>query len=198
MTADVELLPCPFCGGTNVGEDWVTTYSVDSSYAVFGCRDCGARYEDGGPSEWNRRYTAARDAEIDALRTRLEDTVRDSTNEIEALRAEVERLKRVEFGWDEWLEKTEWVQRTCKPKELGRHRADVLRLRIEQAEARADRLVETLQEARDRMLGQVKWVACDCGCERDKPADAVSVAWLRASALLCNNKNRSNLEQCEQ
>src|SRR5690606_1202989 len=30
-------------------------------------------------------------AEIDALRTRLEDTVRDSTNKIEALRAEVER-----------------------------------------------------------------------------------------------------------
>lgn len=33
--------------------------------------------------------TAEKDAEIDALRTRLEDTVRDSTNKIEALRAEV-------------------------------------------------------------------------------------------------------------
>ena len=71
MTADVELLPCPFCGGTNVGEDWVTTYSVDSSYAVFGCRDCGARYEDGGPNEWNRRYTAAKDAEIEALKAEV-------------------------------------------------------------------------------------------------------------------------------
>lgn len=41
------------------------------------------------------RAIAAKDAEIDALRTRLEDTVRDSTNKIEALRAEVAEWKRV-------------------------------------------------------------------------------------------------------
>lgn len=43
--------------------------------------------------EYARANMAPLQAEIDALRTRLEDTVRDSTNEIEALRAEVERLK---------------------------------------------------------------------------------------------------------
>lgn len=37
--------------------------------------------------------TAEKDAEIDALRTRLEDTVRDSTNKIETLRAEMEVWK---------------------------------------------------------------------------------------------------------
>lgn len=37
---------------------------------------------------------AALQAEIDALRTRLEDTVRDSTNEIERLRAETKRLEK--------------------------------------------------------------------------------------------------------
>ena len=49
---------------------------------------------------------------------------------------------------------------------------------------RAERLAGALRDAKEKMLAQVKWVACDCGCEREKPADAVSVAWLRASALL--------------
>ena len=65
-----------------------------------------------------------------------------------------------------------------------RTRADAMAGEAINHEARAERLTETLREARCRMLGQVKWVACDCGCERDKPADAVSVAWLRASDLL--------------
>ena len=32
-----------------------------------------------------------------------------------------------------WLDKTEWVQETVKPHELGMHRADVLKQRIEKA-----------------------------------------------------------------
>jgi hypothetical protein len=32
-----------------------------------------------------------------------------------------------------WLDKTEWVQETVKPHELGMHRADVLKQRIENA-----------------------------------------------------------------
>ena len=32
-----------------------------------------------------------------------------------------------------WLDKTEWVQKTVKPHELGMHRADVLKQRIEEA-----------------------------------------------------------------
>lgn len=31
----------------------------------------------------------------------------------------------------EWLDKTEWVQKTCENHELGMHRADVLKQRIE-------------------------------------------------------------------
>lgn len=30
MTSNIELLPCPFCGRTDIGDDHVTTYSVDS------------------------------------------------------------------------------------------------------------------------------------------------------------------------
>ena len=65
-----------------------------------------------------------------------------------------------------------------------RTRADAMAGEAIKHEARAEWLAETLRESRGRMLGQVKWVACDCGCGRDKPADAVSVAWLRASDLL--------------
>ena len=38
-------------------------------------------------------------------------------------------------AYDEWLAKTQWVQDTVKAGELGRHRADVLRMRIEALEA---------------------------------------------------------------
>lgn len=108
--------------------------------------------------------TAEKDAEIDALRTRLEDTVRDSTNKIEALQADVERLN------------AESEQHLRQAMSNG--------AKARAAKAHAERLAEEMREARDRMLEQVKWVACDCGCGGDKPADAVSIAWLRASTLL--------------
>ena len=76
--------------------------------------------------------TAAKDAELVELRST-----------IEALRAEVEKW---EVPCREWMDKTEWVQQTAKVGELGMHRADVLRLRLEQAEARAERLAEALRE----------------------------------------------------
>ena len=84
--------------------------------------------------------------------------------EIEALRAE---LAEARDGWH-----------------MANGTADLAMKHRDAAEARAEGLAEALREAKGRMLGQVKWVACDCGCEREKPADAVSVAWLRASALL--------------
>lgn len=64
----------------------------------------------------------------------------------EALRAEVEKWK---VPCLEWLDKTEWVQQTVKPRELGHHRADILRERIQRSEARAERLAEALRELAD-------------------------------------------------
>jgi hypothetical protein len=37
-----------------------------------------------------------------------------------------------------WLDKTEWVQETVKPHELGMHRADVLKQRVEEALAQPE------------------------------------------------------------
>ncbi|MGY2438578.1 hypothetical protein [Pseudomonas sp. SDO52101_S400] len=48
---------------------------------------------------------------------------------------ENERLRSAENALAEWVEKTEWVQKTCHWSELGKHRADVLRERIEQLQA---------------------------------------------------------------
>ena len=36
----------------------------------------------------------------------------------------------------DWHDKTDWVQETSKPRELGKHRADILRERIEALEAK--------------------------------------------------------------
>lgn len=48
---------------------------------------------------------------------------------------ELRRLHQVQLAWREWQEKTEWVQNTAEPQELGMHRADVMRQRLEQAKA---------------------------------------------------------------
>ena len=49
--------------------------------------------------------------------------------------AELRRLHEVEQALALWIEKTDWVQRTAEPSELGLHRADVLKSRIERAAA---------------------------------------------------------------
>lgn len=53
---DMPILPCPFCGGEDMGFD----HTTDSSSVCVWCTNCGAL---GGPSEteagavaqWNRR-----------------------------------------------------------------------------------------------------------------------------------------------
>lgn len=45
--------------------------------------------------------------------------------------AELRRLHKVEEAYNAWHEKTEWVQDTAQPCELGRHRADILKRRID-------------------------------------------------------------------
>lgn len=49
-------------------------------------------------------------------------------------------------AFDEWIEKTEWVQKTVQPHELGYHRADILRMRIEAIEAEVSHLYRCLAE----------------------------------------------------
>ena len=60
-----ELKACPFCGGSDIGYTHVETYSLDSSYDVFGCKVCGIGIDgcdqdikcdhDQNVKEWNNR-----------------------------------------------------------------------------------------------------------------------------------------------
>lgn len=59
MSDKIKLLPCPFCGGIDIGHSYIETYSCDSSYRVFGCISCGARFEEGDAQNWNRRAAIA-------------------------------------------------------------------------------------------------------------------------------------------
>lgn len=59
------------------------------------------------------------------------------------------KVQSLEFAAKEWHEKTAWVQNTIKPRELGMHRADVLRARIEALDAENKALRERLEAFRD-------------------------------------------------
>ena len=41
---DVELLPCPFCGSSDIGYSYIETYSLGSSYGTLGCNSCGCNF----------------------------------------------------------------------------------------------------------------------------------------------------------
>jgi hypothetical protein len=53
-----------------------------------------------------------------------------------------------------WLDKTEWVQETVKPHELGMHRADVLKQRIEATLAQPEQDVGIIRYA-DISVGKI-------------------------------------------
>ena len=59
--------------------------------------------------------------------------------------AELRRLHEHEVANNAWGEKTEWVQQTAQPHELGMHRADVLRQRIDRLHAISAQLLEALE-----------------------------------------------------
>jgi hypothetical protein len=61
--------------------------------------------------------------------------------------AELRRLHQFERGYNEWTEKTQWVQETKQTYELGMHRADVLKQRIEKLETVNQELRKALREA---------------------------------------------------
>jgi ABC-type phosphate transport system auxiliary subunit len=62
--------------------------------------------------------------------------------------AELRRLHNVKLAFDEWIDKTSWVQHTAGASDLGKHRADVLRERIERLEAENEALREFVEYIR--------------------------------------------------
>lgn len=76
---------------------------------------------------------------INALNTENEKLKRGVTlqADYEAMQHELERYK---SACNEWLEKSEWVQETAVPKELGMHRADVMKRRVEALQTECEKL----------------------------------------------------------
>ena len=54
----------------------------------------------------------------------------DAMRAIAKIQAECELLRNFKIAYNEWQDKTEWVQQTATAKELGKHRADVLKERL--------------------------------------------------------------------
>ena len=54
----------------------------------------------------------------------------DAMRAIARIQDECELLRNFKIAYNEWQDKTEWVQQTATVKELGKHRADVLKDRL--------------------------------------------------------------------
>ena len=63
--------------------------------------------------------------------------------------AELRRLHEYEIGYEEWSDKTNWMVSTYQINELGMHRADILKKRID----RLNEVNQALVEALEDMLG---------------------------------------------
>jgi len=70
------------------------------------------------------------------------------------LLAENDRLGQIEYAFSEWIEKTDWVQSTVQASELGRHRADVLRTRIDQFKAENEALRKAIADVDGALEGE--------------------------------------------
>lgn len=85
-----------------------------------------------------------------------------------------DELRRQHFALVEWFEKTQWVQKTVKPRELGMHRADILRARIDDLEAQLSAIgaggVESLRK-RDGQQPQA-WLVYLPSCDAQNVYDS--------------------------
>ena len=68
--------------------------------------------------------------------------------EMQAAAAELRRLHQHELANIEWIEKTEWVRQTARPRELGLHRADALKQRIDHLEVELEQARAALRPAK--------------------------------------------------
>ena len=57
---------------------------------------------------------------------------------------ELRRLHQVDVAHVWWLEKTEWVQESSEASDLGKHRADVIKQRLDSMTAQRDELLAAL------------------------------------------------------
>jgi len=72
--------------------------------------------------------------------------------------AELRRLHRVDVSHGWWLDKTEWVQESSEASDLGKHRADVIKQRLDSMTAQRDELLQALKWCLEKGS---RWHPCD-------------------------------------
>ena len=101
--------------------------------------------------------------------------------------AELRRLHQHVLALQDWLDKTNWVQESAQAGELGMHRADVLRKRIEKLESVNQELLGALKSAAEYLHDKsgCLWLRSDfqrgCRCSEDCSSIAV---WKQARAAI--------------
>lgn len=103
------------------------------------CQEFGAPWPDAADEEFSNGQIA-RVADLFADLVVSQHTA-ELEREAALMRARMERLEAANQAWSD---KTDWVQKTSQWYELGMHRADVLRTRIEHLEAERTTLVEAI------------------------------------------------------
>ncbi|MBX8528536.1 ead/Ea22-like family protein [Pseudomonas cichorii] len=93
------------------------------------CRDCQGQGEVHSGRSSYEGYNQPPEPIIDVCGTCGGDGVLGPVQDFESLAAERDQFKAAHL---EWIEKTEWVQKSVKAPELGKHRADVINQRFEQ------------------------------------------------------------------
>lgn len=68
---------------------------------------------------------------------------------IDHLLEKIDRLEMIESSWLQFMDKTSWVQAASEPHELGKHRADVLKDRIDRLTAELDAAIAERDSVRN-------------------------------------------------
>lgn len=103
---DVNLLPCPFCGGkAQVFDDRRHPYDTDGH---IGCTKCGARINDFNVEAWNKRVNLSKD---DKLYKQYAEDVNKSTQQI-VERLELEKLYREHVAYSLYRKESRYLN--CK------------------------------------------------------------------------------------
>ena len=86
---------------------------------------------------WTAKYVIPENDDLSGAQFHDEALIAYARAAVEAATAPLrDRIASLEAALHEWSDKTEWVQQTCQPGELGMHRADILKARIVELEAR--------------------------------------------------------------
>ena len=86
---------------------------------------------------------------------------------------ELESLQRYRTAYNEWIDKTEWLQKSLPAKYLGMHRADALKDMISELEERCATLTDALrlavrQNSHDMLMTAEELRSCEAILEETK------------------------------